>query len=227
MQPTVYVVNRNRVTALRRLVNWLLEANASRVVILDNASDYPPLVDYYEHEMPGEVDLIYVNQNLGPHSLYHLGLVEETKEDYILTDSDVVPSDCCPKDLIAKMQEVLARYPQRCKCGPSLRTDNIPDSVPWKQRIIDENKDFWTTRLDHECFSAAIDTTFALYRYGTWSGPDPSACIRLDFPYVAEHTPWYVWPLTEEEIYYAKSSLGPPISHIRKFWQLEGVQEVM
>jgi len=226
-QPTVYIINRNRVTSLRRLVKWLLEANTDRVVILDNASDYPPLVDYYEHEMPKEVDLVYVNENLGPHSLYKLGLVEEEKRDYIMTDSDVVPSECCPKDLITKMQEVLARHANRCKCGPSLRTDNIPDTVPWKDRLIRENADFWRTRLDHECFAAAIDTTFALYRYGRWAGPDPAAGIRLDFPYVAEHLPWYVYPLTEEEIYYAKTSLPPPISHIRKFWQIEGVAEVM
>lgn len=182
------------------------------------------MLAYYEEEIPTGVNVVFLGKNIGPGCVYDYGYAYKG-EDYIISDSDVVPAECCPKDLLEKMVEVLGRhYPKRKKIGPGLRTDNLPDTIPYKARIIKENEGFWTHRLDNDCFGAAIDTTFALYKAGDgWQGPDPNIGIRLDHPYVFEHTPWYVWPLTDEEKYYANRTLPVPISHIREFWRQEGV----
>jgi hypothetical protein len=222
MRP-VYIVNRNRVSSTRRVVNWLVAAGVERVTILDNASTYPPLLEWYEQGKPEQVELVHVGRNIGPNCFYELGYWDRYKEDYILTDSDVVPSDCCPQNLIEHMVEVLAQHPQRCKVGPSLRTDNLPSNLPYRERIVRENIGFWQKRIG-DCFEAGIDTTFALYSHRAgYQRPDPAGCLRTDFPYVFEHWPWYIWPLNDEERYYANRTLEPPVSHIRKFWQQEGV----
>ena len=41
------IINRfNRVSSLRRLVKWLLDAGQKNVIIIDNASTYAPLLEY-------------------------------------------------------------------------------------------------------------------------------------------------------------------------------------
>ena len=68
------------------------------------------------------------------------------------------------------------------------------------------------TGTSGDAFFAAIDTTFALYEPGAgkWDGVH----IRLDFPYVVEHMPWYIptdEPHAERDFY--KATAIPGISH--------------
>jgi len=42
----VYFNNFNRHDAMRRMIDWLQDAGTKRIVILDNASTYPPLLEY-------------------------------------------------------------------------------------------------------------------------------------------------------------------------------------
>jgi len=219
----IFIINRNRVSSTRKLVLWLLVAGCTDITIIDNDSTYPQLLAYYESEMPKQVKLIKAG-NIGPSAPMVLGLYEALQRDYVITDSDCVPADICPLDLIAKLHEVMARFPAKNKVGPSLRIDNLPTEIPFRQKILDANKGFWQTRLDYDCWVGAIDSTFALWRWSSgWQGPDPAIGARLDMPYCVEHWPWYVWPITEEERYYAERTLPPPISHLRQFYQESGV----
>ena len=127
---------------------------------------------------------------------------------YIVTDSDLVPSDCCPMDLIDKMLDILHRYPECGKIGPGLRLDNIPDlsrdfithgdGKGWEGEGV-----YWKKRHSSGGFNAPIDTTFAMYSAHSPWVPAGWQNIRLDMPYVVEHIPWYVSkPFSEEEKYY-------------------------
>jgi len=210
---------------MRRLIAWLLEAGTEKITIVDNDSTYPPLLSYYKNDLESGVSLIHTGRNAGPMIFWELELQQAQNTPFVLTDSDVVPADCCPKDLIKKLEFVLGEYRTKGKVGPGLRIDNIPDALPFKDRVLRENKCFWQTRLSHECFEAAIDTTFALYRaHSGWVDSSPAASIRMDFPYVVEHTPWYSWPLTEEDEFFGRTSLPHPISNIAGYWKLHGWQ---
>lgn len=224
-QIPVYIVNRDRVGCTKRLVDWLLAAGTERVVIVDNASTYPPLLKFYE-ELPAGVELHQVGRNAGPLVCWQDELHLRQETPFVVTDADVVPSDCCPKDLVVKLLSMFEKFPNCRKVGPGLRTDNIPDTLPFKQKIVEENKQFWTTRVSSEAFRASIDTTFALYRTkASWPGHCPDNGIRMDFPYVAEHTPWYSWPLTEEDEYFGERCLTHPISNIAGYWREAGWKE--
>ena len=132
---------------------------------------------------------------------------QNQRTPYVVTDSDLVPADCCPKDLIEKMLGVLSAYPECGKVGSSLRLDNIPDlsrdfithgdGKGWEGEGI-----YWRDRHPSGAFKAPIDTTFSLYLPRSPWIPAGWQNIRLDEPYVVEHIPWLVQELTEEEEYY-------------------------
>ena len=123
----VFIVNRNRLGALRQLVDWLLAAGTQRIVIMDNASDYPPLLSYYQH-LPEGVKLMLMPDNHGPYVLWEQGVHKLLDTPYVVTDSDVVPADFCPQDLIGALLAALQRWPDAKKVGTALRIDNLPDA---------------------------------------------------------------------------------------------------
>jgi hypothetical protein len=54
----VFIINRDRLTSLRQMVNWLLESGTRQIGIFDNASAYQPLLQYYR-SLPSNVQVTY------------------------------------------------------------------------------------------------------------------------------------------------------------------------
>lgn len=221
MDVPVYIISRDRVTPMQDLIRWLRDAGISRITILDNKSTYEPLLEYYRHLEDG-VTVQYMNDNLGPWVFWDRKMHEGTTSPYVVTDSDVVPADCCPKDLMDKLWGALQRHPTREKAGPGLRIDNLPDSFPGKQGHITAQEQYWKERLDGECFAAGIDTTFAMYKPKAGTSSEMHIGIRMDFPYVAEHRPWYMWPVPEEERYYREHADSGTWSSEAHYWNKFG-----
>ena len=198
----VFIVNRNRLGALRRLVDWLCTAGTRRVVILDNASDYAPLLRYYE-ALPEGVKLLRLTENFGPYVLWQQGVHKVLDTPYVLTDSDVVPADFCPGNLIDTLARQLQRWPDAKKVGMALRIDNLPDSYGDVDTVRKWESQFWEHPVAPGVFAAPVDTTFAIYPARGEFSNEPCN-LRLGHPYVAEHTPWYVdeAALSDEERYY-------------------------
>lgn len=209
-QIPVYVNNFNRLSSTKALVEWLLKSGTQKVVILDNASTYSPLLEYY-NALPAGVSVVR-QENLGPWSFWKTGKHTTQTLPYVVTDADLVPSDCCPLDLIEKMQDLLLSVAGCEKVGPGLRLDNIPDlsrdfitngdGKGWEGEGV-----YWKKRHESGAFIAPIDTTFAIYKpFAPWTEADWTGSVknlRMDIPYVVEHTPWYVQkPFSEEEQYY-------------------------
>lgn len=212
-QVPVFIVNRNRVTTTRDLVNWLKDAGTKSITILDNDSDYPPLLEYYQ-SLPEGVTVYKTGGNLGCQVFWNplrWHLVQNTP--YVLTDSDIVPDVQCPKDLMRHLLALLDRFPKAGKVGTGLRLDNIPDCYSHKIEVQKWEARFWKKKACQGAFFADIDTTFALYPAKTgWSNHNGN--IRTDFPYVAEHRPWYVDSknLPKEDQYYL-DHLGKDSTH--------------
>ena len=189
---------------MRKLVTWLLEnPYVGQITVLDQQSTYPPLLNYYK-EIKDEVAVMHLPPN--PHLcwvFWALHMEDQQKGPYIVTDGDYVPASCCPIDLIPKMADLLDRYYDLnfWKVGPGLRLDNLPTRTPWYNDVRAGEAKYWEYRLTPECFSSAIDTSFAIYKKG-FGDQAVGHAIRMDMPYVFEHWPWYVWPSDEEDRYY-------------------------
>jgi SAM-dependent methyltransferase len=208
----VILNNRNRLASLRRMIEWLLAAGCLDIRILDNDSQYAPLLEWYR-ELPPRVSLQRLNANVGPWAFWQSGLHRQLTTPYIVSDADLVPAEFCPADLIARLLAVAERYPDSGKVGPGLRLDSISPAYGQATAAHQWESRFWSRPVAPGLFAASVDTTFALYQPGTdfaMRGEN----LRLGYPYLLDHTPWQVdeAALTDEETYY-RANTAKTFSH--------------
>ena len=104
----------NRLDSLRRLVAWCHSAGQRRIIVIDNASTYPPLLEYLrEIEAAGRASVVHLGANVGHLALWECGLLERLglETEFVYTDPDVIPCESCPLDAVERMQ----RCPQQGK----------------------------------------------------------------------------------------------------------------
>lgn len=205
----IIINNFNRLTTLRQLIESLVERGYDNIHIIDNASTYPPLLEYYK-TCPYKVYML--KENLGFKALWKSGLYKKLCKDYyVYTDSDVVPIKECPSDFIDHFLSHLKKYPFARKVGFSLMIDDLPEHYELKDKVIDWEKNFYVHPINDELFRAPIDTTFALYRpFVGLSRSRQVEAYRTAHPYQAHHLPWYndSQHLSDEEQYYINNSKG-------------------
>jgi hypothetical protein len=212
LQVPIFIVCRDKISALAQLVEWLEHHGYERLVLVDNASTYPPLLDYFQQSPH---DVVRLADNLGPHdSIWSTGLRDRYAGGsyYVVTDSDVVPDSGCPGDAVGYFHWGLCRFPSFAKAGFGLRIDDLPEHYDLAASVRGWENRFWTRRFSGNLYSAPIDTTFALYRPDSAFELRPA--IRTGKPYVARHQPWYLNSenLTEEERYY-RAHCDPRVAH--------------
>ncbi|MGE5419608.1 MAG: glycosyltransferase family 2 protein [Chloroflexota bacterium] len=201
----VIINNFNRVTSLRLLIDSLEKRGYKNIIIIDNNSTFPPLLEYYK-KCPYR--LLRLKDNLGSNALWKISLYEEVKKDFfVYTDSDMVPVDECPGDFMLFFLNTLKTHRLAQKVGFSLKIDDLPDNNLMKQSIIGFEEHFFTDyREDELLCRAPIATTFAMYRpFGQRKHANNHITMyRTDFPYMARHLPWYQDTLKpdDEERYY-------------------------
>lgn len=195
----------NRKTTLEKLIFSLEKRGYKNIVILDNKSTYPPLLEYYK-TIPYEI--IWLD-NLGFKALWKAKHVRKRfcSDYYIYTDSDVELDDNCPYDLIESMLDLLKnRYKNAFKIGPSLRIDDLPHCFSLRDKVIEwESRYFANEPNGDNLYRAPIDTTFALYRPRIGLSRRSSLeSYRMASPYQIKHLPWYADSnsLDEEELHY-------------------------
>ncbi len=187
----IFLVNFNRFNPIKDLVNSLLERNYTNITIVDNASTYPPLIEWY---LKCPVKIYGVGKNVGP---YVLNNIQEFKyitsqRTYVWSDGDVVPTAEIPHDFIEHMVEMATEH-KIPKLGLSLIINDLPDHFKHKEEVIKHESIFTTLgSIDTKyckIYKAPVDTTFAVCRT-----PDCGYNVnayRTGFPYSARHIPWY------------------------------------
>lgn len=213
----IFVICRDKLNQLQRLLSWLESNGYSRVYLVDNASTYPPLLDFLEST---SLPVVRHAENRGPHrAIWGSGVIEKYAhgEFYAVTDSDVLPDPGCPSDAMSYFRYCLDRYPDYIKAGFALRIDDLPTHYLLADEVKAWERAFWARRLEAGLYHAVIDTTFALYRPGSSFEYAPS--IRTGRPYWARHLPWYSDTLnpTSEEVYYREHA-AQGVAH----WDLDG-----
>jgi len=204
MQQYPVVINvRDRLSPLVDLVNWLERIGQNNIWLCDNASTYPPLVQYLEAS-PHHV--VRNGTNLGHRAPWLSGLVTELGLDqhFIVTDPDVVPSEECPDDVLEVFRNTLDENPEFDKVGFSLRLDDLPATYAHRNDVTLWESQFWRNIHKSGMYVAEIDTTFAMYRPGEHH--QNNRCLRSAPPYTARHMPWYQNSAepTEEQSYYVQ-----------------------
>lgn len=207
IQIPIIINNYNRVTTLKRLIESLETRGYSNIYIIDNNSDYPPLLEYYE---TCKYKVFHLKKNLGFKALWKSKLNKELCKDYfIYTDSDVVLHEDCPCDVIDVLWKKLKAKKFTRKIGLSICINDIPDSFAHKQKVLNMESAYYSQYDKEEnLYRAPVDTTFALYKPKmSLSRSRFVEVYRIGYPYQLKHLPWYVDSsnLDEEETYYISS----------------------
>ena len=198
----IFINCRDRVGCLQRLVRWLLAAGYRNLILLDNASTYPPLLAYYERIRSERVRIVKFGENLGHTALWESGVLErlDIQTPYVYTDPDVVPAEDCPPRFLQVFARVLAAHPRIRKVGPALRLHDIvcPHKEDWQKGWAL----FYSVPLGDDTYFANLDTTLALYRNVRFYHRGPA--IRMTGQYEFLHLPWYYaeGQAPEDERYY-------------------------
>ncbi|MCC6689922.1 MAG: glycosyltransferase family 2 protein [Bacteroidia bacterium] len=198
----VIINNRNRYTYLLQLISWLENAGYLDIHIIDNASSYPPLLNYYTKT---KYTVHRLNDNLGYLALWKSGLYKlYYRNFYVYTDPDILPIADCPFDVLDFWLKKLNQYSSIEKIGFALKIDDLPVHYANKQKVIEWENKFWTNQIEPELYDADIDTTFALYRPFTNGNRWVQKAYRTSGKYMAKHLPWYENSAeqTDENIFY-------------------------
>lgn len=208
-----YIISFNQLAFLRQLIDFLEKNCIRNIQIIDNKSDYAPLIDYLQAS-PHTVH--WMEANYGHMVLFEHEKFKESIENgyFVLTDPDILPTEACPDDFLYTFLALLLRYPMKNKAGFSLKIDDLPKHYGLRDNVIAWESRFYSNRFIHEgipVYDAPIDTTFALNRpRKQWKNKDFFAALRVGAPYTARHLPWYkdLRAPSEEDIHYKATDQG-------------------
>lgn len=207
----------NAVTYARSMVAQLRARGMRNILLIDNASTYPPMLDYLSRPADG-VRVIALGENLGPrHILTDPLNFAMLPEVFCLTDPDLEFNPRMPADFVAH----LLRASHHLKCGKVGLALDIADRdamvqddflIEGPQKIWEHEARFWRYRAGElpggdPVYTAEIDTTFALYNK-RYFAPEPLAmflrAMRVGGAFTCRHRPWYRdngLPIAEETYY--------------------------
>ncbi len=200
----IIINNFNRLSMTLKLIDSLTSRGYNNIHIIDNASTYPPLLEWYE-TCPYTV--YRLKDNVGHLAFWKTGLYKKFWGRYIAyTDPDVEIHPDCPDDFMEKFVTLLKKYPKALKAGFSIKLDDLPECYDKRDEVRKWESQFWQEEVEPNVFKAPIDTTFAVYKPFFKGEIIEFSCtyFRVGMPYSIRHLPWYADSAnpTEEDLYY-------------------------
>lgn len=202
----IIIINYNRLTDLQRLISFLKERGHKEIIIIDNNSDYQPLIEYYD-KIKNEITIERLNKNWGHLVVWQNREIYEKycSGYYVVTDSDIIPNENLQINYLSIMIKFLNKNHDVTKVGFALKIDDIPDTFKLKAQVLSWEAKYWTNEIKKNVFRASTDTTFALYfpEYD-YSENNFLNSIRLGGDFCSRHGGWYInhENLSMEDEYY-------------------------
>lgn len=186
----VFIICRDRLSPLIELIGWLEKAGIRKIILIDNDSAYPELLDYLSKTKYQVLDM---KRNAGHTVAWQQSIIPimVPYSYYIVTDPDVIPTFIPSKKSLRYLYEIHNKYKDHLKVGLGLKINDLPDHYSLKESVIKWEGQFWNNKMSPGIFEAGVDTTFALYKpfvYDYLIHPS----LRLGEPYTARHLPWYM-----------------------------------
>ncbi len=215
----IFINARDRLGVMKKIIDWLLAAGYRNLIILDNASTYPPLLEYYSIlERDSRIKIIRFEKNFGYKSLWLSGVLEQLKisTPYVYTDPDILPIESCPKDFVKRLMKILNSNHEIRKVGFGLVWENITffDKVKAQET---ERAYYNGSRIGDNLYYTQVDTTFALYSNVRHYSLRFS--LRTTGNLMAYHLSWYFDydNLPEDERYYLEHADKASVTTVKKF----------
>lgn len=203
---TAVVIGYNQLTYIKNMVSQL-EKYTSDIIVIDNHSDFQPLLDYYANDYKYTLLRQPVNEGhsvyLSPHITKLMGRV------FLLTDPDLQFNPDLPDNFIQTLISVSNAY-QAAKVGFALLidSDDIREDITYTppmgnappHKIKEWEQQFWVNQLTYsgdpslELYKAPVDTTFCLVNQVYLKNHIESKTrnyIRVAGNFTCKHLPWH------------------------------------
>ena len=230
----IFIITCDRLTMLQESIQSYRDhiATPFEIVILDQGSSYPPMVEYLR-ELEGQGVKVYrwatPNTGIGRNKKRNEKFVAQCIQDYtkrnfcghyVVTDPDIA-LDPADGNILEVYRRLLGKITTIPVVGPMLRINDIPDYYPEKDVLLSGKKGCHhgfhkkkAQTIDYgdgpiKFIKAPIDTTFGMYRNNRpWHRLQSG--IRTLAPYTAHHLDWYVDPdnITPDQAYYMEHASG-------------------
>lgn len=186
----VIIINYNRCQTLIQMVDWLLHLDeAVSIIILDNASTYPPLLKYYDSIDLPNVQIKRFKKNHKLNKMIAISQTMQRYDYYVVTDADLIPYADTKGNILGRMKAMLEKYKDINHIGASLSIEDIPDHYPLKNAVRKWEGQFWTHPREENVYEAFVDTTFAMYRGDSYL-MELYPALRLGKNYSLKHVDW-------------------------------------
>ena len=215
----IFIIARDRLGIMKKLIDWLLDAGYRNLIILDNASTYSPLLEYYSAlEKNSRVKIVRLGKNLGYKALWLSGILEQMKisTPYVYTDPDVLPIESCPKNFVKRLMEILDANHELRKVGLGLVWEDV--TFFDRDKTLQRESNFYNgTQVGENLHYAQVDTTFALY--SNVRHYNLRFSMRTTGNLMAYHLPWYFDynNLPDDEKYYMEHADKNSITTVKNF----------
>jgi hypothetical protein len=187
----IVVIAWNNLFFVKRFIAQLLRL-PNPIIILDNNSEYTPLLDYYgsiKQEIGDRIDIRRLDQNYG-HKVYQI-LGHTLPDVYILSDPDLQLN----QDMPINVGEQLLRISNRYRSGRIGLALDISDHAKfidgsYGRLVYSIESGYYRTALpdpEYQLYRAPTDTTFCLINRMY----NESIVIRVGGVFTAKHLPWY------------------------------------
>lgn len=188
MKIPVIINNCNLLTWPRAMVEQIRRyRSVGEIIIIDNGSTYPPLLEWYETEPC----TIIRTANVGHKAPWITGVVKELAKDhewYVVTDPDLDLTGT-PDDTLEYLQEKIVEI-QLQKLGLLLDLEAVKPEMIYHKYLQwhERGRRFSSPIINDIMTRVTVDTTLAIY---------PAACQGYFVgggstlaPYQARHMPW-------------------------------------
>ena len=124
----ILINSRDRLTWTRELAEWCRELPDARVIVCDNDSSYPPLLEWLdklERTLGEAIDVVRFGENAGPRGPWRVP--HGDAEYFVVTDPDLGTGGI-PRDVLEKLRWSLDEFPALVKSGLAIRVDDLPQT---------------------------------------------------------------------------------------------------
>jgi len=216
---TPVVINSyNQPSYLKNLIEKFKNNEFKNIIILDNNSKNPELIDYYDYLLRNDqnVMVIYYNNNNGPRH-FHLKYIYKllNTNTHLYSDPDI-DFDVLANDFMTQLNEYSEKF-KLFKVGCALEIPSaelLANNLSFTAAHLDNKiftipeweSQFWLHELEDDIYNAPIDTTLHLFNDKYFYNPDNYITgIRIGKPgFIVKHLPWYqtnIMPTNELNIY--------------------------
>ena len=210
----------NNPTYLSNFIDQFLSFESIHLKILDNGSDYIPMINLLNRLETKNIEIIRFNKNLGPHFAIKSGpFFDSLPQIFCLSDPDIEISKNLPSDFCQILIRISNKY-EIGKVGLALEVPEEKEFLELNVKLDGEIRNmrewemqFWKNKQNDNEFEDSIylnslDTQFALYNKKFFKTSDRYSAIRVGGRFTSKHLGLYknqIVPKEEIEYYRNKS----------------------